>query len=261
MPLGALPCGLFVVADGLGGYHDGQEASCGAIQALVDSLWPKLASFNMLEPEACTVLLAEAVQQANEAVSQQNIDLESRIGTQRMEDEGGLDTTLTAAMLIGSTAYVANVGDCRTYLYRASEGLKKVTTDHLWVARQIEAGLLEPDALYTHGYRCVTERALGGKPPVEVDLFTVRLHPGDTLLLCSDGLWRAVRDPKIKDVLGHVPLDPSQAAEALIQSALDGGGPDNVSVIVISMLEAQNQTLVPSVQFFAMPHRLHIPQV
>lgn len=249
-----LSFGLFVLADGMGAYADGQDASSSAIQTMVDFIWPQVVRSTTFRPEGWVTLLAEAVQLANEVVYQQNIPLQAR------DVDFSVMTTVTAAMVVGSTAYVANVGDSRTYLYRASEGLKKVTTDHLWVARQIEAGILKPDDLYTHPHRNVIERVLGWKLPVEVDLFTVQLHPGDTVLLCSDGLWNMVRDSKIEDILCHTLPDPSQAAEALIQSALNGGGKDNVSVIVVSMLEASNQTLVPSVQFFARPNSLHTPQ-
>jgi serine/threonine protein phosphatase PrpC len=259
-PLAAAPYGLFVVADGMGGYQDGQEASSGAIQAIVDFLWSKIEQGSTLQPEACTALLAEAVQKANEAVNQQNIDLERRIGSHRMEDDGGLCTTLTAAMLVGSTAYIANVGDCRAYLYRVKAGLKKITTDHLLITRLVQERIFKPDDLYTHPHRYILERALGSQSSVGVDLFTMQLLPGDALLLCSGGLWKMVRDFRIAYVLRHILPDPSQTAKSLIQSALDAGGWDNVSVIVISMLKAQDETLVPGVQFFAMPHSLHIPQ-
>ena len=118
----------------------------------------------------------------------------------------------------------------------------------------------EPNDFSTHPHRHVMERVLGWKLPVEVDLFTVPLHPGDTILLCSDGLWRRVRNSQMEDILSQTLPDSSQAAEALIQSVLDGGGKENVSVIVVSMAEAQNQTFVSSVPFFARPDHLHIPQ-
>ena len=177
-----------------------------------------------------------------------------------MEDCGGLYTTLTVAMLIGSTAYVANVGDCRTYLYRAKQGLRKVTTDHLWVARWIEDGTLTPEDLYIHTKRNQLYRALFTHPQAEVDLFTVPLQSGDVVLLCSAGLWREVRDPKIEEIIRSAPSDLSQVASVLIQTALDGGGKDNVSVIVISILEAGDQTLVAGVQLFARPESIHLPQ-
>jgi serine/threonine protein phosphatase PrpC len=259
-PLAALPFGLFVVADGMGGYYDGQEASCSAIQAMIDALWSKIGSFSTIGPEACTILLAEAVQKANEAVNQQNSNLESRIGAPMMEDDGGLCTTLTAAMLVGSTASIANVGDCRTYLYRAKEGLEKVTTDHLVVARLIEEGVLTPEEVYTHPKRNQVYRALYNQPRVEVDLFTVPLQPGDVILLCSMSLWNVVRDSQIEDIIRSAPSDPSQVTSVLIQTALDRSGRDNVSVIVVSMVEAQDQALVPSVQLLARPESIHLPQ-
>jgi serine/threonine protein phosphatase PrpC len=256
----ALPCGLFVVADGTGGYHDGQEASCSAIQAMVDALWPRFASFNRLEPEACTIMLSEAVQKANQAVHQLNSDLENRIETVRTEDEGGLNTKLTAAMLVGSTASVANVGDCRTYLYRAQAGLAKVTTDHLIVARWIEEGVLTPEQLYTHPRRNLTYRALPTQPQAEVDLFTVSLHPGDVLLLCTRSLWQEVRDPEIEAVIRSAPSDPSQVASTLIQTALERSDHDNVSAIVVTVREEPCQMSGPGIQLIVSPDRLHLPQ-
>ncbi len=125
-PLSALPFGLFVVADGIGGHDDGQEASCCAIQAMVDSLLPKLGRFNTLQPEACTARLSEAVQKANEAVYQQNIDLRSRDRKRglRTERVGRVFTTLTAAMLVGSIAYRYQVKFSKSILRRGCQ--KKV---------------------------------------------------------------------------------------------------------------------------------------
>jgi serine/threonine protein phosphatase PrpC len=230
------PYGLFVVADGMGGYSDGQVASFSAIQAIVDSLWTKLGNFNKLPDKTCTMLLAEAVQKANAAVHQQNIDLESRVGAHMMEDMS-LSTTLTAAMLIGSTTYIANVGDCRAYRYRAKERLEKITTDHLLVARWIEEGTLTPEAIYTHPHRNILYRALPSLPQVEVDLFAVPLQPGDVLLLCSRNLWSVVHDREMEEVIRSAPVNPSRVASELVQSALDRSGRDNISAIVVSIRE------------------------
>jgi serine/threonine protein phosphatase PrpC len=255
----ALPFGLFVVADGMGGYCDGQEASGSAIQAMIDSLWPKLVRSNMIRTEAYTTLLASAVQKANEAVRQENMALEGRLGKHMMDDVV-MSTTLTTAMLVGSTAYVANVGDCRTYLYRAEEGLGKITKDHLVVAHLIEDGILTPEDLYTHPKRNQVYRALYNQPQVEVDLFTVPLQPGDVILLCSRSLWQEVRDPEIEVVIRSAPSDPSQVASVLIQTVLDRNGRHNASAIVVSMHETHGQPPGPDIQCFVSPNRLHLPQ-
>jgi serine/threonine protein phosphatase PrpC len=243
-PLSVSPSGLFIVADGQGAYADGQEASRGAIQAMVDTIMPELAtSSSMPPPEVCTALLAKAVQKANEAVNQKNIYLNG--GRPGPYDEVGVSTTLTAAMLVGSTAYVANVGACRTYLYRAEEGLKQVTTDHRVVFRVIKDGILPPEALHTWVHRYMVDRALYNQPQVEVDLFTVPLQPGDVILLCSGGLWKEIGDSEIEAVIRSAPINPSLMAWILIQIALDRDARDDVSVIVVSVLEAQGRGAGP----------------
>src|SRR5581483_8906965 len=155
-------------------------------------------------------LLVEGVQTANQAVHQHNMDQRADMGT-----------TVTAALIVDTVAYVANVGDSRTYLYREGLGLKKVTNDHSVVASLVEAGIIKPDDIYTHPKRNQIYRSLGEKPVVEVDTFTVHLMPNDKLLLCSDGLWDMVRDPKIEDVIKNSTTDPNRTAQALIQAALD----------------------------------------
>src|SRR5207253_9915948 len=140
-------------------------------------------------------------------------------------------------LIVGTTAFVTNVRDSRTYLYREPEGLKKVTNDHSVVASLVEAGIIKPDDIYTHPKRNQIYRSLGEKPVIDVDSFKVPLQPGDKLLLCSDGLWDMVRDPLIQRVMSNPAPDPNMTGNALIKAALDGGGEDNVSVIVVSITE------------------------
>ncbi|MFL5696576.1 MAG: PP2C family serine/threonine-protein phosphatase [Ktedonobacteraceae bacterium] len=239
--------GLFVVADGMGGHASGQDASRLAIQTIADRALPQLSGNEPLTDEALTQLLVDGVKEANLAVHQRNI-----------QDRADMGTTMTAALIVGTTAYIANVGDSRTYLYRRPDGLKKITNDHSVVASLVEAGIIKPDDIYTHPKRNQIYRSLGEKPVIDVDSFTVLLQPGDKLLLCSDGLWDMVRDPTIEQILSTVP-DPSQTGNALIKAALDGGGDDNVSVIVVHINEATQRTGMTGIQLLARPDSPQYP--
>jgi len=217
---GAQPVGLFVVADGMGGHGNGQEASRLAISSLHDAM--QLALVDGPEDDIYEELLAEGVHTANLAVYQRN--------RQKQADMG---TTITAVLVIGNTAYVANVGDSRTYLYRESDGLIKVTRDHSAVARLVEAGAITPDEVYTHPKRNEIYRSLGNSASVKVDTFTVPLKVGDLLLLCSDGLWEMVRDADIERIVEAALPVSSQICDMLVEAALAGGGKDNISVIAV----------------------------
>ena len=245
-----LQFGLFVIADGMGGHANGQDASRQAIQTIVDYMLPKIMKNSELQSEDLERLLAEGVQHANQTVHQHNMEMHADMGT-----------TVTAALIVDTTAYITNVGDSRTYLYSESKGLSKVTHDHLVVASLVEAGIIKPDDIYTHPKRNQIYRSLGEKPSVEVDSFSVQLRSGDKLLLCSDGLWDMVRDPKIEELLkNHVP-NPSITVDSLIQAALEGGGEDNVSVIVVSVTETAQQAPTSGFQLLAKPESVQLPQV
>jgi serine/threonine protein phosphatase PrpC len=214
------PFGLFIVADGMGGHANGQEASRLVIKALSDAVIP--AMLNNAEDEKIFVaLLAEEINHAALALYQHNRQQQSFMGT-----------TMTAALVVGSTAHIANVGDSRTYLYRQGE-LSQLTRDHSVVARLVEEKVITRDDIYTHPRRNEIYRCLGAHASVQVDSFTLSLQPGDSLLLCSDGLWEMVRDPEIRHILNYAAHQPSLASALLIQAALDAGGQDNVSVILV----------------------------
>ncbi|HEX7735325.1 MAG TPA: PP2C family serine/threonine-protein phosphatase [Ktedonobacteraceae bacterium] len=243
--------GLFVVADGMGGHANGQDASRLAIQTMINFMLPNLTSGEAKGDEALLRLMSDGVQSANQAVHGRNQEAHADMGT-----------TMTAALIIGATAYVANVGDSRTYLYRQGQGLSKVTHDHSVVASLVDAGIIKPDDIYTHPKRNQIYRSLGEKPVVEVDTFQVNLLPGDKLLLCSDGLWDMVRDPLIQEVLGKTTKDPNRTGQDLIKAALDGGGEDNVSVIVVQFAEAkEGSTIMSGVQLLAKPETVNVPNI
>lgn len=214
------PFVLLIVADGMGGQGHGREASQLAVRSLADTLSGSLGG-KPFSPENVLSLLREGIQSANLAVYQRNQQQKTRMGT-----------TMTATLLVDTTAYVAHVGDSRFYLYREPIGLTQITQDHSLVAALVTAGVIQAEDIYTHPNRNLIYRSLGEKPTVEVDTHTVPLATGDVLLLCSDGLWEMVRDQQIAARLTSSLPDPARMAHALVQSALTGGGVDNISVIV-----------------------------
>jgi len=218
------PFGLFIVADGMGGHVNGQEASHLAIKALSDIVIPAMLN-NTEDDEIFVTLLTEGINRANLALYQCNRQRQSLMGT-----------AITAVLISSSMAYVANVGDSRTYLYHQGDRLSQITRDHSVVARLVEEKIIDREDIYTHPRRNEIYRCLGIHASVQVDTFTVPLQAGDSLLLCSDGLWEMVRDPEIQHILKYSCHLPSQASALLIQAALNRGGKDNVSVILVHAL-------------------------
>jgi serine/threonine protein phosphatase PrpC len=224
---GSCPVGLFVVADGMGGHENGQEASHLVIQSLSKSVVPSII-YGPTD-DNYSELLAEGVHHANLEVYQRNRQVKADMGT-----------TIVAALVVDTTAYVVSAGDSRVYLYRATSGLTQVTRDHSTVARLVESGLLKPEDVYTHPRRNEIYRSLGHHPSEDLDKFILALQPDDVLLLCSDGLWEMVRDAQIREIIASTAHQPTQTSAALVQAALDGGGKDNISVIVVYVKAAQD---------------------
>ena len=170
-----VPLSLFVVADGMGGHASGQVASHLAIHSMMQTVLPTIQNGEELTEEFLIDTLVDSTHWANQAIHQH-----------REEHHVDLGTTITAALLIESTAYIVNVGDSRTYIYR--EGLRQVTRDHSLVARLVAVGAISAEEVYTHPDRNKVYRGLGEKDSVQVDWFTEPVQAGDYLLLCSDGL-------------------------------------------------------------------------
>jgi serine/threonine protein phosphatase PrpC len=165
--------------------------------------------------------LREAIETAN---------YEVRELAKRQPDKAGMGCTLTAAVAHGDDLVVGHVGDSRAYLVRGGE-IVQLTTDHSWVRQQVEAGLLTQQEADNHPQRHVLTRALGQKDSVQVDIRQGKVMPGDTVVICSDGLTELVRDDEIRqEVTG--PSAPA-AVRNLINLANQRGAPDNVSVAVL----------------------------
>ncbi|MBO0793153.1 MAG: serine/threonine-protein phosphatase [Ktedonobacteraceae bacterium] len=215
------PIGLFMVADGMGGHANGQEASRLAIQTIGDAIVPVLTR-DAEQIDSFAALLKDGIHRANLALYRRN-----------RQEPDMMGTTLTAALVTADAAYVANVGDSRTYLYRPSTGLRQLTRDHSLVARMVENGVITRDEVYTHPKRNQIYRCLGDHSTVDVDSFMEKLRAGDVLLLCSDGLWEMVRDGDIERIIQAGLPHPTQISSALVQAALSRGGADNISVVIV----------------------------
>jgi len=209
---------VFLVADGMGGAVAGALASRTAVEAAGESLRTRL-------DEAPTGALAAAVEAANA----------SCLEIQRTSPEvEGLGTTLDVLLLDGSRGWWAHVGDGRIYLIRRGR-TTQLTRDHSVVQKMVDNGLLDPDAAATHPHRHVLYNAIGRSPVVEPDVTRepVALGPGDSLVLCSDGLSDVVSGREI----GHVveAMGPERSCEHLVSMALKRGGSDNVTVQVVHL--------------------------
>jgi serine/threonine protein phosphatase PrpC len=222
-----VPFGVFVVADGLGGHANGHRASRLAVNVLVHTILRQVALPVVGSPTDTPVdetilanLLADAVRTANGSLCAANREADLDAGS-----------TVVAVLIYGETAHIANVGDSRGYVCD-DDGLRRITVDHSLVQQLVAGGLIAPDDVYTHPQRNQIFRSLGDDPDLAVDLFAQQLRPGMRLLLCSDGLWEMVRDPQIEQILRAAP-DPQAACDALVAAANEGGGEDNITVVVV----------------------------
>jgi protein phosphatase len=217
---------LYMVADGMGGHEAGEVASDTISSAL--KAW--LDEFSSRKSGRATQKLGEMPE---EAIKTALREANAAVLRQAQARKNNMGATVTAALVVGEQAFVANVGDSRTYLFRRGK-LQQITKDHSLVYSLAAASQITWDEIYTHPQRNQIYRSLGEKPNVEVDVFTVNLEPGDMLLLCSDGVWEMVRDPQISDILGKT-KNPQEACDRLIDAANRGGGEDNITAIVVKV--------------------------
>jgi protein phosphatase len=216
---------LFAVADGMGGAAAGEVASATALRALGDEFVQVTGTAGVV-PSADH--LVQAAQAANRAVWEQ---------AEANPPMRGMGTTLVALALVDSGRLaIINIGDSRLYAMRHGE-LHQVTDDHNLVAELVAQGRLSQEEAEFHPRRNIMTRALGVEPDVPVDLFMEDAEPGDRYLLCSDGLPREVKDDQIASVLRRL-ANPGEAARELVDEAIRRGGNDNITVIVVDVVDA-----------------------
>ena len=213
---------LFAVADGIGGFEAGEVASSIATEALKE-----------LDPSSP---LKDAIREANRRI------LAAARGDEKLS---GMGTTVVA-MRFGGTreepaAEISHVGDSRAYLLRGGD-LKPVTEDHSLVAELVRSGDLTRAQASEHPQKNLITRALGAEEEVEVDTAVLPIGPGDRLLLCSDGLSDMVPENNMLDLLTSYPEETEKTVHALVQAALDAGGADNITVVVVDVREEDPPT-------------------
>ncbi|WP_277441251.1 PP2C family serine/threonine-protein phosphatase [Streptomyces sp. SPB162] len=213
---------LLAIADGMGGQAAGEVASSEVISTIV-TLDDDIPGSDILTS------LGTAVRRANDQL---------RVMVEEDPQLEGMGTTLTALLWTGQRLGLVHVGDSRAYLLR--DGLlTQITQDHTWVQRLVDEGRITEEEATTHPQRSLLMRALGSGEHVEPDLSIREVRVGDRYLICSDGLSGVVSHQTLEDTLAGYQA-PNETVQELIQLALRGGGPDNITCIVADVLDVDD---------------------
>ena len=213
-PVGNLP-NLFVVADGMGGHNAGDYASSHAVQTLVDEI-RKDKDFNPIK------IIRHAIETANTEIRNQ---------AQNNDSLKGMGTTMVATTIVGHYAYIANVGDSR--LYVVQDQIHQVTKDHSLVQEMVRMGELKAEDAKDHPDKNIITRALGAERTVDIDFFDLKLEPGCTILMCSDGLSNMVEDAKMEEIIVDSEINLDRKGRKLLREANQNGGKDNIAIILV----------------------------
>lgn len=207
---------FYAVADGMGGHSAGQVACELALKTVLSVYYADPSP----DKDAS---LRRAVGEANSLIYDT---------AQAIPDRQGMGTTLTAAVLCEDKLLVAQVGDSRAYLLRGGT-ITQMTEDHSWVAEQVRLGTMTLAEAQVSPFRNIITRSVGTAAAVEPDIFTQEVQPGDTFVLCSDGLTGHVEPAEIQAMTES--QSPSAAALALVDTANERGGRDNITALVLSV--------------------------
>ena len=222
-PIGPFP-NLLAVADGMGGHKAGDFASKYTVKVLRE----ELEDTPLDKPEE---ILRNVVGIANHKL------IEAASTDIKLE---GMGTTLVVATVVGNTLYFANVGDSR--LYVVDKQLRQVTRDHSLVQEMVRMGEITAEEARNHPDKNIITRALGAEKTVDVDFFDMRLEPGSTILMCSDGLSNMVEDKKMEEIILNSDEDITWKGNTLIQEANNNGGKDNIAIILIEPFTNEVET-------------------
>jgi protein phosphatase len=210
---------LFVVADGMGGHAGGDVASSIAIHRMepLDQVYASTDDAQASLQAAATTAAGDLIRAAKER-----------------PELAGLGTTLSAIIMVDDYAVIGHIGDSRIYLYR-DDALTQITADHTFVQRLVDSGRITPEEARYHPRRSVLMRVLSDMDAdPELDMFVMHTQPGDRWLLCSDGLSGVVDEAHILQAM-RMGAAPGRTADNLLKQALDGGAPDNVTIVLVDV--------------------------
>lgn len=212
------PPHLFAIADGMGGHVAGEVASRRAIDVLKQAMNQAIS-----DPYSRRDQLVSAVQSANSQI----YDL-----ALKNQQFSGMGTTLTACYIDQSDVFWAHVGDSRLYLLHEGN-LRQITQDHSLVAELLRIGSITPKEAFVHPKRNILTQAIGTNKAVQVDSGTLVWNPGDTILLCTDGLCGLVEEEYLQSTLNNNNLTLTEKGDSLFEQALAAGGSDNITLILL----------------------------
>ena len=225
--------GLYVLADGMGGYNAGEVASGMATSLIADGLeeaWRPRDVDKLGREEAKALserLMREQVARANNAIF---------TTSQNNPECAGMGTTLVVCLFYDNFVTVAHIGDSRLYRLRA-DAMEQVTRDHSLLQEQLDSGLITPEEAKLSQNKNLVTRALGIDPTADPEIHTYETRADDTYLLCSDGLSDMVDDEEIRLTLITLKTNPSLTVQQLVQAANDNGGRDNISAMLTRVIE------------------------
>ena len=222
---------LYAIADGMGGYAHGGVASSLALQTFFETFY----AANGVSPSQ---KLRVGVQNANLSVYQ----TAQRLGAGRM------GTTLTAVNIVGRNLHIAHVGDSRAYLIRDRKS-KCLTNDHTRVGELVRMRVLSPEKVRTHSQRSMLDKCLGMELFVQPDIFRVPVHPGDIVVLCSDGVWATIEDDEFARLVLES-KDPENLCRQIVELAMERESDDNLSIIVLFLNRLTTPTTPEKEGFF-----------
>ena len=226
--------GVVLLADGMGGYNAGEVASGMAARIIVEGLsntWRGLTTGKRTVANSVSIVseaIRAQVERANWAIFEK---------AQSDPQCSGMGTTLVVSLLYDNQITVGHIGDSRLYRLRG-ETLDQVTKDHSLLQEQVDSGVISKEDARKSRNKNLLTRALGIDPKVDADIHSYTTEPGDLYLLCSDGLNDMVDDEEIRLTLITLQSNLALAADQLVMSANDNGGRDNVSVVLVKVLQA-----------------------
>jgi protein phosphatase len=225
--------GLFVLADGMGGYNAGEVASGMATSLIADGLqeaWKPREVDRMGREEAKSLaekVIRDQIARANNAIF---------TTSQNNPECAGMGTTLVVAHFYDNFMAVAHIGDSRLYRLRG-DTMEQITRDHSLLQEQLDSGLITPEEAKLSQNKNLVTRALGIDPTVEPEIHVYETQVDDIYLLCSDGLSDMVEDEEIRLTLITLKTNPNLTVQQLTQAANDNGGRDNISAMLIRVAE------------------------